>query len=108
MISIILSIVFVISISCITSNYHQYKYIRRTYNIIRHNNITIKDNKNGTYSLNSLGSKSIFYKDGFFYTIRLFDRPMNFLINNWTTYFDPYSLYYLIKINKQFKNKIND
>lgn len=108
MISIILSIIFVISISCISENYPQYKYIRRTYNILKYNNFEIKDQQNGNYIINSLGSKSIFYKDGVLYSVQLFDRPMNILANNWTTYFDPYSLYYLIKINKNFKRKLND
>lgn len=103
MISILLIIIFVISLSCISNNYIQYKKIKRTYNILRHNKVSIVDNKNNTFTIESLGSKCIFYKDGKLYTIKLFDSHQDFLINNWTTYFDPYSLFYLLLINKKFK-----
>ena len=103
MISILLIMLFVTSISCISENHTQYTKIRKTYKILKNNKLKITDNKNGTFTIESIGSKCIFYKDGRLYTIKLFDSYNDILVNNWTTYFDPYSLYYLLIINKLFK-----
>lgn len=103
MISIALIFIFVISLSCITENYAQYGKIRSTYKILKNKKVKILDNKNNSFTVESIGSKSIFYKHGRLYTIKLFNSHNNLLINNWTTYFDPYSFIYLILINKLFK-----
>lgn len=103
--TIILIVIFVISISTIAENYSNYEYIRETYSLLRRGNFRVTT-INNTYIVEEIQTKIrvILHKSSFLYNIQLY--KTGFLGNNWTTYFDPYSLIYLILITIKF-NKIN-
>lgn len=102
LISIVLAILLLIFIfSSVMVNVSDYKYYKKVYKTLP--SITFKININQVYGFTNDNSHFIWFtKTNDFCLIH-----RHYLYNSIFTYFDPYSLYWLIKYHRWFKKNID-